>query len=117
MGEHFAEDYSLIMGIVDLIPVILFTLAGCIIIKVMFNVLKKPFAVMLCSGVTLSLTAGLFKAIWKILLSLNVCDFYPFNVMFMPTQSLGFVLIGVGLISLLFDTASTLTSELSNDTF
>ena len=103
MGEHFAEDYSLIMGIVDLIPVILFTLAGCIIIKVMFNVLKKPFAVMLCSGVTLSLTAGLFKAIWKILLSLNVCDFYPFNVMFMPTQSLGFVLIGVGLISLLFD--------------
>lgn len=103
MGEHFAEDYSLIMGIVDLIPVILFTLAGCIIIKVMFNVLKKPFAVMLCSGVTLSLTAGLLKAIWKILLSLNICDFYPFNVMFMPTQSLGFVLIGVGLISLLFD--------------
>ena len=103
MGEHFAEDYSLVMGIIDLVPVILFTLAGCIIIKVMFNVLKKPFAVMLCSGVTLSLTAGLFKAIWKILLSLNICDFYPFNVMFMPTQSLGFVLIGVGLISLLFD--------------
>ena len=103
MGEHFAEDYSLIMGIVDLLPVILFALAGCIIIKVMFNVLKKPFAVMLCSGVTLSLTAGLFKAIWKILLSLNICDFYPFNIMFMPTQSLGFVLMGVGLISLLFN--------------
>ena len=58
---------------------------------------------MLCSGVTLSLTAGLFKAIWKILLSLNVCDFYPFDVMFMPTQSLGFILMGVGLLSLLFE--------------
>ena len=103
MTEHFAEDYSLIMGIVDLIPVALFALAGCIIIKELFNVLRKPFAVMLCSGVTLSLTAGLFKAIWKILLSLNVCDFYPFDVMFMPTQSLGFVLMGVGLLSLLFN--------------
>ena len=103
MIEHFAEDYPLIMGIVDLVPVILFALAGCIIIKVMFNVLKKPFAVLVCSGITLSLTAGLFKAVWKILLSLNVCDFYPFNIMFMPTQSLGFVLIGIGLISLLFD--------------
>lgn len=102
MGEHYAEDYSLIMGLVDLLPVILFALAGCIIIKEMFNKLRKPFAVMVCSGVTLSLTAGLFKAIWKILLSLNVCDFYPFNVMFMPTQSLGFVLMGVGLLSLLF---------------
>lgn len=103
MVEHYAEDYSLIMGIVDLIPVIVFALAGCILIKVMFNVLRKPFAVLLCSGVTLSLTAGVFKAIWKILLSLNVCDFYPFDVMFMPTQSLGFVLMGIGLLSLLFN--------------
>ena len=103
MNEHYAEDYSLIMGIVDLIPVILFALAGCIIIKELFSKLRKPFAVMVCSGVTLSLTAGLFKAIWKILLSLNVCDFYPFDVMFMPTQSLGFILMGVGLLSLLFE--------------
>lgn len=102
MGEHFAEDYSVIMGLVDLLPVILFALAGCIIIKELFNKLRKPFAVLVCSGVTLSLTAGLFKAIWKILLALNACDFYPFNIMFMPTQSLGFVLMGVGLISLLF---------------
>ena len=101
--EHYAEDYSLVMGLMDLLPVILFALAGCILIKVMFNELKKPFAVLLCSGVTLSLTAGLFKAIWKTLLSLNICDFYPFDVMFMPTQSLGFVLMGIGLISLLFN--------------
>ena len=103
MGYHYAEDYSLIMGIVDLVPVILFALAGCIIIKELFSKLRKPFAVMMCSGVTLSLTAGTFKAIWKILLSLNVCDFYPFDVMFMPTQSLGFILMGIGLLSLLFE--------------
>lgn len=102
MVEHYAEDYSLIMGIVDLIPVALFALAGCIIIKELFDKLRKPFAVLMCSGVTLSLTAGVFKAIWKILLSLNICDFYPFDVMFMPTQALGLVLMGVGLISLLF---------------
>ena len=102
MTQHFAEDYSLLMGIVDLIPVVLFALSGSILIRVLFNVLKKPFAVMLSSGVTLSLTAGVFKATWKILLSLNICDFYPFDVMFMPTQSLGFVLMGVGLLSLLF---------------
>lgn len=102
MIEHYAEDYSVVMGLMDLLPVILFTLAGCIIIKVMFNELRKPFAVLLCSGVTLSITAGLFKAIWKILLALNICDFYPFDVMFMPTQALGFILMGVGLISLLF---------------
>ena len=103
MGYHYAEDYSLIMGIVDLVPVILFALAGCIIIKELFSKLRKPFAVMMCSGVTLSLTAGTFKAIWKILLSLNVCDFYPFDVMFMSTQSLGFILMGISLLSLLFE--------------
>ena len=103
MGDYYPEDYSLIMGLVDLLPVILFALAGCIIIKELFSKLKKPFAVMMCSGVTLSLTAGLFKATWKILLALNVCDFYPFNIMFMPTQSLGFVLMGIGLLSLLFE--------------
>ena len=103
MVPHYASDYSLIMGIVDLLPVALFALAGCILIKNLFNVLKKPFAVLLCSGVTLCLTAGTFKAIWKILLSLNICDFYPFDVMFLPTQSLGFVLMGVGLLSILFD--------------
>ena len=111
MVEHYAEDYSLIMGIVDLIPVIVFALAGCILIKVMFNVLRKPFAVLLCSGVTLSLTAGIFKAIWKILLSLNICDFYPFDVMFMPTQSLGFVLMGIGLLSLLFNKEITKSTK------
>ena len=103
MVEHYAEDYSLIMGIVDLIPVALFALAGCIIIKELFDKLRKPFAVLMCSGVTLSLTAGVFKAVWKILLSLNICDFYPFDVMFMPTQALGLALMGVGLISLLFE--------------
>ena len=107
VSEHYASDYSLIMGLVDLLPVILFTLAGIILIKTLFNVLKKPFAAMLCSGVTLSLTAGLFKAIWKILVSLNVCDFYPLNYMFMPAQSLGFILIGVGLLSMLFDKGIT----------
>ena len=113
MVEHYAEDYSLIMGIVDLVPVIIFALAGCILIKVLFNVLKKPFAVLLCSGVTLSLTAGIFKAIWKILLSLNICDFYPFDVMFMPTQSLGFVLMGIGLLSLLFNKEITKSSKVN----
>ena len=103
MIEHYAEDYSVIMGIVDLIPVVLFALAGCILIKELFLKLKKPFAVLLCSGVTLSLTAGVFKATWKILLALNICDFYPFDAMFMPTQSLGFILMGIGLLSLLFD--------------
>ena len=103
MDPHYAKDYPLFMGIVDLIPVVLFALAGCIIIKELFTKLKKPFAVMVCSGVTLSLTAGVFKATWKILLSLNVCDFYPFDVMFMPTQALGFVLMGIGLLSLLFE--------------
>lgn len=107
MIEHYAEDYSLIMGIMDLVPVVLFALAGCILIKELFTELRKPFAVMLCSGVTLSLTAGVFKAIWKILLSLNVCDFYPFDVMFMPTQALGLVLMGVGLLSLMFKKKET----------
>ena len=103
MIEHYAEDYSLIMGIVDLIPVILFALAGCILIKSLFNVLKKPFAVFLSSGVTFGITAGTFKALWKILLALDICDFYPFDAMFMPIQSFAMVLIGVGLISILFD--------------
>ena len=103
MIEHYAEDYSLFMGIVDLIPVILFALAGCILIKHLFNALKKPYAVFLSAGISFGITAGTFKALWKILISLNVCDFYPFDAMFMPIQSLALVLMGVGLISILFD--------------
>lgn len=101
--QHFAENYSVLMGLVNFIPVILFAVAGCIMIKSLFNNLKKPFAVMFCSGVTLGLTAGVFKALWKILVALNICDFYPLNFMFLPTESLGFVLMGIGLISILFD--------------
>ena len=117
MFEHYAEDYSLIMGIVDLVPVVLFGLAGAMLIKILFNELKKPFAVLLCSGVTLSLTAGIFKAIWKILLSLNICDFYPFDIMFMPTQSLGFILMGIGLLSILFTSKVKETKVMSLSIF
>lgn len=113
MFEHFAEDYSIIMGLVDLIPVILFAISGSVLIKVLFNELKKPFAVLLCSGVTLSLTAGVFKALWKILLALNVCDFYPLNFMFMPTQALGLTLMGVGLVSLMFTAKKNVTPVMS----
>jgi hypothetical protein len=44
--------------------------------------------------------AGFLKATWKLLYAANICDFAVLNTLFLPLQSLGFLLAGIGMIGL-----------------
>ena len=46
--------------------------------------------------------AGLFKATWKLLLSLGICDFERLSQCFFPMQSVGFLLAGAGIVAMVF---------------
>ena len=61
---------------------------------------KGAFA--LFAGGTIMITiAGALKATWKLLYAAGVCDFAALNNMFFPTQSIGFLLAGVGILTML----------------
>ena len=45
--------------------------------------------------------AGLLKALWKLLYAAGICDFHALNTMFLPVQSLGFLLAGIGVLWML----------------
>ena len=45
--------------------------------------------------------AGFCKAAWKLLYAANICDFQALNTLFLPLQSMGFLLAGVGIILML----------------
>jgi len=52
------------------------------------------------AGCLCIMVAGFYKATWKLLYYLNVCDFVALNQAFFPMQATGFVLLGLAFISL-----------------
>lgn len=99
LTEHFAEDYSFLMALIDLIPVALFFLAGLILMNDLYNKMDKWSYAFLSTGTLTVLLAGLLKAIWKILCALNITDFVVFNLMLLPLQAFGFILSALSLLS------------------
>lgn len=73
---------------------------------VLYKDLKKKLD--LCAGLLLPLgaatvfAAGFFKAIWKLQNALGVQPVELFNKAFFPTQSMGFVLLGIGMLAFMF---------------
>lgn len=61
---------------------------------------KGTFA-LFSSGTIMVTSAGVYKAIWKILYYLGVCDFVSLNKSFFPLQALGFLLAGISMLALL----------------
>lgn len=53
------------------------------------------------AGTVSVFTAGFLKALWKLLYAAGVCDFQVLNTMFLPTQSLGLLLTGLGIVLML----------------
>lgn len=48
------------------------------------------------------ISAGLMKALWKLLYGAGVCDFERLNQSFFPLQPVGFLLAGIAVAALLF---------------
>jgi len=93
---------SVPVAIVDFIPVILFCIAAVILQRGLYYRMSKGAYALLAAGTIMIVIAGLFKAIWKLLLALDVCDFDRLNKSFFPMQSVGFLLAGMALMAMVF---------------
>ena len=91
-------DFSVPMALVDYIPVIFFGIAAVTLLRDLHNRMAKGMYAMLAAGTINIFTAGLLKATWKLLYAAGICDFQALNNLFLPLQSLGFLLAGIGLI-------------------
>lgn len=93
-------EFTVLMALADFVPVILFAAAAYLMIRDLHPVMKAGSFSMLSSGQIFVFTAGALKAVWKLLYALGICDFNVLNKMFLPTQSVGFLLAGVGALML-----------------
>ena len=98
MGQY---DFTIEMALVDYIPVIFFAIAAAILIGDLKNKMGGLNHLIFSLGMTAIALAGAAKATWKLLVAANIADIQILNKMFMPTQSVGFLLAGVALILML----------------
>ncbi len=94
-------EYSVSMALVDFIPVILFGVSAVLLQRDLYSKMPKYAFACLAAGTIDAFLAGLLKALWKLLYALGCCDFHVLNTMFLPTQSLGLLLTGLGIILML----------------
>ncbi len=87
------------MAIVDFIPVLLFFLAAVLLQRDLYDQLSKGAFALLASGSILVLISGVFKALWKILYALNICDYQALDISFFPMQGPGFLLVFLSLLA------------------
>ena len=94
-------EFSVPMALADFIPVFLFGAAAVLMQRDLSSKMPKYAFACLAAGSVDAFLAGFLKALWKLLYALGVCDFHVLNTMFLPTQSLGLLLTGLGLVLML----------------
>jgi len=95
------KDFSVSMALVDYIPVIFFAVASVILLRDLYSKMSKWAFACFAAGTINVTCAGALKATYKLLYAAGVCDFEALSDMFFPVQSIGFLLAGVGLLSML----------------
>lgn len=96
------NDFSVGMALFDYIPIVFFALGAFILLRDFYKRVRKDTYLLFAIGVILVAVGGIFKATWKLLYAANICDISIFDELFFPLQSLGFLLAGVAVISMLF---------------
>ena len=104
------NDFSVSMALVDYIPVALFGAAAVILMRDLYNKLCKGAFAIFSAGLINVTLAGALKATWKLLYALNICDFVALDQMFFPLQSIGFLLAGLGILTLFLRKKSNVTA-------
>ena len=94
-------NVSVPMALMDFIPVIFFGISAAILRRDLFNKMSRQIFSLFSAGTVFIFMAGLLKATWKLLYAANICDFQAINTMFMPTQSIGFLLTGAAMVMML----------------
>ena len=91
-------EFTVPMALADFVPVFLFGVSGVLMQRDLYNKMPKYSFACFAAGVVNIFMAGFLKALWKLLYAMGVCDFHVLNTMFLPTQSLGFLLAGLGIL-------------------
>jgi hypothetical protein len=94
-------DFTIEMALVDYIPVLLFTIAAFILMGDLKNKMSHLVHLIFVIGMLGIAVAGACKATWKLLVAANIANIEILNKMFMPTQSMGFLLAGLALLIML----------------
>lgn len=94
-------EFSIPMALADYVPVVLFAIAAVYLMRDLYNKMPKYAFACLAAGTIDAFIAGFMKATWKLLYAAGVCDFHVLNTMFLPTQSLGLLLTGLGIVIML----------------
>ena len=92
---------SVPMAIVDFIPVVLFFIAAVMLQRDLYNKMVKGAFALLAAGSIMVLVGGVYKAGWKILYALGICDYAALDAAFFPLQAPGFLLAFAGLFAML----------------
>ena len=94
-------EFSVPMALVNFIPVFLFGISAVLMQRDLYSKMPKYAFACLAAGGVDAFLAGFLKALWKLLYALGVCDFRVLNTIFLPIQSLGLLLTGLGIILML----------------
>ena len=89
------------MALMDYIPVFFFGYAAALLQRDLYDKMRKSHFALFVAGTVNIFAAGFLKALWKLLYALGICDFHALNTMFLPVQSLGFLLAGIGIVMML----------------
>ena len=93
--------YTVPMALFDFIPVILFGICGRLLMRDLYNKMSKGAFACLDLGICIAFLSGFMKALYKLLIALGVGDFPLLNTLFLPLQSSGLLLTGLGIVLML----------------
>lgn len=93
-------NFTIPMALMDFIPVVFFGVSMVLLQRDLYNKMGKGAYALFAAGTINVFAAGFLKALWKLLYAAGICDFQALNTMFLPVQSIGFLLIGVGLVGM-----------------
>lgn len=89
------------MALMDFLPVLFFGYAAALLQRDLYDKMRKRQFALFAAGTINIFAAGFLKALWKLLYAANICDFQALNTMFLPVQSIGFLLAGLGIARML----------------
>lgn len=92
---------SVPMALVDFIPVVLFIISSITLQRCLYDRMSKGAFAVFSAGTVMVCCAGIFKAVWKLLYSMGICDFERLNQAFFPLQSVGFLLAGIAVTGMI----------------
>ena len=94
-------DFTIEMALVDYIPVVCFAIAAAILVIDLYGKCGRLSHAVFTLGVAAVAVAGAGKATWKLIYAAAMVDISFLNKMFFPTQSIGFLLAGLGILAML----------------